>query len=75
MPKAPKHHHGRRHRRWQGDRPDAQCGPVTITRADGTTETQPPLTQAELCEIVPEPKRQRRRELPNGTINDRRAGR
>jgi hypothetical protein len=59
--------------RWP-DKAGGSCGEVTITRADGTVETQPPLSRAELRKIVPEPKRRRRRQLPNGTTNNQRAG-
>lgn len=31
-----------------------QCGPVTVTRPDGTTDVHPPLTPAQLRRVAPE---------------------
>lgn len=39
-------------RRSRMQRSTAQAGPVTITRRDGTTETQQPYTRAQALRIV-----------------------
>lgn len=42
------------------EKPGGECGPVTVTKADGTVEVKPALTREQLNRVVPEPKTRKR---------------